>query len=137
MRSTTSAPALVALLGLLTAPAAGAAEPAADPGHAMYLRYCGACHGSAGKGDGVAGSFMTPKPTDLTQIAAKHGGTFPFQGVMAYIDGTNDVRQHGDPAMPVWGETFRAESAWDMGRRVEIQGKLMLITDYVRSIQTK
>jgi hypothetical protein len=50
---------------------------------------------------------------------------------------TNDVRAHGDPAMPVWGETFRAESAWDMGRRVEVQGKLMLITDYVRSIQAK
>jgi hypothetical protein len=39
--------------------------------------------------------------------------------------------------MPVWGETFRAASAWDMGRRVEVQGKLMLITDYVGSIQTK
>jgi uncharacterized lipoprotein YbaY len=39
--------------------------------------------------------------------------------------------------MPVWGETFRAESAWDMGRRVEVQGKLMLITDYVQSIQAK
>jgi mono/diheme cytochrome c family protein len=103
----------------------------------MYLRYCSACHGPAGKGDGIAGSFMTPKPADLTQIAAKHDGTFPFQAVMAYIDGTNDVRAHGDPTMPVWGETFRAASAWDMGRRVEVQGKLMLITDYVGSIQTK
>jgi mono/diheme cytochrome c family protein len=137
MQPTTSLAVLATLLGLRLAPAARAAEPAADPGRAMHLRYCSACHGPAGKGDGIAGSFMTPKPADLTQIAAKHDGTFPFQAVMAYIDGTNDVRAHGDPTMPVWGETFRAASAWDMGRRVEVQGKLMLITDYVGSIQTK
>lgn len=137
MPSPTCLATLAALLGLLIAPAVRAAEPAGDPGRAMYLRYCGACHGPAGKGDGIAGSFMTPKPADLTQIAAKHDGTFPFQAVMAYIDGTKDVRAHGDPVMPVWGETFRAEAAWDMGRRVEVQGKLMLITDYVRSIQAK
>src|SRR5262245_32871849 len=130
--------ALTAALGLLAA--AGvlrAADESSDPGRAMYLRYCGACHGPQGKGDGIAGSFMTPKPADLTQIADKNGRTFPFQSVVAYIDGTKDVRAHGDPGMPVWGEMFRAESAWDMGRRVEVQGKLMLITDYVRSIQTR
>jgi len=130
--------ALTAALGLLSA--AGvlrAADESSDPGRAMYLRYCGAYHGPQGKGDGIAGSFMTPKPADLTQIANKNGGTFPFQSVVAYIDGTKDVRAHGDPVMPVWGEMFRAESAWDMGRRVEVQGKLMLITDYVRSIQTR
>ena len=137
MASTTSLAALAALLGFLIAPAVCAAEPAGDPGRAMYLRYCSACHGPVGKGDGIAGSFMTPKPADLTQIATKHDGTFPFQTVMAYIDGTNNVRAHGDPTMPVWGETFRAEAVWDMGRRVEVQGKLMLITDYVRSIQAK
>jgi hypothetical protein len=103
----------------------------------MYLRYCGACHGPQGRGDGVAGSFMTPKPADLTLIAAKHDGTFPFQQVMAYIDGTQDVRAHGDPVMPVWGEEFRAEAGWDMGRRVEVQGKLLLITDHVRSLQAR
>jgi hypothetical protein len=80
---------------------------------------------------------MTPKPADLTHVAKKNGGTFPFQGVMAYIDGTKGVRAHGDPVMPVWGEMFRDDSAWDMGRRVEVQGKLMLITDYVRSIHTR
>jgi mono/diheme cytochrome c family protein len=133
---------LAALLGnVLAVLVAGvpvrAGEPSVDPARAMYLRYCGACHGPAGKGDGIAGTFITPKPADLTQLAVKNGGTFPFQAVMAYIDGTQDVRAHGDPTMPVWGETFRAEAAWDMGRRVEVQGKLMLITDYVRSIQTK
>ena len=42
---------------------------------------------------------------------------------------------HGDPDMPVWGEVFSADSVAPVGRRIEIQGKLMLLTDYVRSIQ--
>jgi mono/diheme cytochrome c family protein len=131
------ASALVALLTILSVPSVGGAEPATDPGRARYLRYCGACHGPDGKGDGIAGTFMTPKPANLTQIAQHNDGKFPFQGVMAYIDGSNDVRAHGDPAMPVWGEVFRAEASWDMGRRVEVQGKLLLITEFVRSIQSK
>jgi mono/diheme cytochrome c family protein len=133
-----SLPITMLAAALVTPLGAGAlAAEQADPGRAMYLRYCGACHGPQGKGDGLAGSFMTPKPADLTQIAKKNGGTFPFQGVMAYIDGTKEVRAHGDPVMPVWGEIFLAESTWDMGRRAEVQGKLMLITDHVRSIQAR
>jgi mono/diheme cytochrome c family protein len=130
--------ALTTALGLLSAAGVlGAADQPPDPGRAMYLRYCGACHGPQGKGDGITGSFMTPKPADLKELARKNRGAFPFQGVLAYVDGTKDVRAHGDPVMPVWGEMFRAESGWDMGRRVEVQGKLMLITDHVRSIQAK
>jgi mono/diheme cytochrome c family protein len=125
------------LLPLLLAVSTAGAEPTETPGQAMYLRYCGACHGPNGKGDGVAGTFMRPKPADLTQIAAKNGGTFPFQTVAAYIDGSTDVRAHGDPTMPVWGEMFHAEAGWDMTRRAEAKSKVQLITDYVRSMQAK
>jgi mono/diheme cytochrome c family protein len=125
----------VALLAVLHTSLPASAAETTDPGRAMYLRYCGACHGPAGKGDGIAGSFMTPKPTDLTQLAKRHGGTFSTHQVMSFIDGTTDVRAHGDPVMPVWGEMFRAEAAWDMSRRAEVQGKLLLITEYLRSIQ--
>ena len=111
---------LAVLVLLLAAGGVRASEPANDPGQAMYLRYCGACHGPDGKGDGIAGSFMTPKPANLTRIAQENGGTFPFQRVVAYVDGKDDVRAHGDPAMPVWGEMFRAESTWDVSRRAEV-----------------
>jgi mono/diheme cytochrome c family protein len=121
------------VLGVTSVPAV-AAEPG-HPGRAVYLRYCGACHGPGGKGDGLAGTFMRPKPTDLTAIAARHGGEFPFGQVMGYIDGTSDVRAHGDPDMPVWGQVFRDDGTWDATRRAAIRGKLMVITDYVRSIQ--
>jgi mono/diheme cytochrome c family protein len=90
---------------LLAVPAFADAD---DPGQMLYLRYCGACHGPAGKGDGVAGKFMRPKPADLTGIAKAHGGAFPFDETMKVVDGRNSVRAHGDPDMPVWGETMRA-----------------------------
>jgi mono/diheme cytochrome c family protein len=106
-------------------------------GEAMYLRYCGACHGPGGRGDGVASSTMRPQPADLTEIAKRNGGTFPTMKVMHYVDGTEHVRAHGDPAMPVWGEIFREEAISDMTRRVEVRGKVMEIITYLGSIQAK
>lgn len=126
--------ATLSVLGLLLPPQ-GLAGGAAPPGRVLYLRYCGACHGPDAKGDGVAGTFMRPKPTDLTRIAARNDGTFPFTRVMADIDGTNTVRAHGDPDMPVWGEVFRDESTWDAARRADVRGKLLVITDYLQTIQ--
>jgi mono/diheme cytochrome c family protein len=114
-----------------------AADATLEAAHKTYLRYCGSCHGAAGEGDGMVAAFLTPKPPDLTQLATKSGGTFPAHKVMTYIDGTSDVRAHGDSSMPVWGEVFKAEAAWDHARRAEVQGKLLLITEYLRSIQAK
>ena len=119
------------LAGLLLATAASAA----NPGEEIYLRYCGACHGPGGKGDGLAGTFMTPKPSDLTKIAERSGGEFSEGAVMRYIDGTETVRAHGDPAMPVWGEVFKLDAADPASRHAEVRGKLLLITDYLRAIQ--
>jgi mono/diheme cytochrome c family protein len=129
-------------VGLLAGPltrsvwAADAAETT-SPGKAMYLKYCAACHGESGKGDGVVSGFLQPKPTDLTQLAKKSGGSFPFMAVVEAIDGTNTVRSHGDPSMPVWGEIFRAQATDSLGRHAEVRGKVMVITEYVRSIQAK
>ena len=115
---------------------AGGAETD-PPAKALYLKYCAACHGASGKGDGVVSGFMQPKPPDLTLIAKKNGGEFPFMTVAEDIDGTSAVRAHGDPAMPVWGEVFRSDLPSSMARQAEIRGRIMLITEYVRSIQVK
>ena len=121
---------------VLTAMSARAADTD-DPSRAVYLRYCGACHGPGGKGDGIAGGFMRKRPTDLTQLAKQNGGSFPFLRTMETIDGRNTLRAHGDPDMPVWGEIFADRSTWEIGRRAEVRGKLMVLTDYVRTIQEK
>ncbi len=101
----------------------------------MFLRYCGTCHGPQGVGNGVMSGFLKKKPADLTQLAKKNGGEFPFHRTMQFIDGTQDVRAHGDPDMPVWGEVFKHETAVSPTRQAEIRGKILLITLYVRSIQ--
>ena len=115
----------------------GHAAENAQPGEVMYRRYCGACHGPAGRGDGVASSTMRPPPANLTEIAKRNGGTFPTMKVMHYVDGTDHVRAHGDAAMPVWGEVFREEAIPDMTRRTEVRGKVMEIVAYLESIQAK
>ncbi len=134
----TLASVAVSLLAtLLYGPVTVGAAEAGNPGKALYLQYCSSCHGSGGQGDGVVAGFLTPKPTDITELAKKNGGKFPFVETMQQIDGTQTVRAHGDPTMPVWGESFRQELAATPDRQARVRGKLMLITEYVRSIQAK
>jgi len=126
---------------LLLAPAlawgAEASPGTAAQGHKLYLRYCSACHGDAGKGDGIVSGLMSPKPTDLTQLARASGGTFDAAAVRRSIDGRETVRAHGDPDMPVWGEVLTSEAGPVTDREAVVQAQVALITDYLASIQAK
>jgi|MudIll2142460700_1097286.scaffolds.fasta_scaffold52723_2 mono/diheme cytochrome c family protein len=125
------------MVAALLLPRTHAAAAAGDPGKNVYQRYCGACHGPEGKGDGALKGFLTSKPTDLTQMAKKAAGEFPFLQVMRIIDGTEPIGPHGNTDMPVWGERFQYESTAAPADQVEVRGKLLLITDYLRTIQEK
>jgi mono/diheme cytochrome c family protein len=50
-----------------------AVEAAGDPakGKAAYDKYCMACHGPQGKGDGPAGKLLKPPAADFTSPASK------------------------------------------------------------------
>jgi mono/diheme cytochrome c family protein len=43
-------------------------------GHHYFVRYCSACHGVEGRGDGPAASALRTPPADLTRIAQRRGG---------------------------------------------------------------
>jgi mono/diheme cytochrome c family protein len=115
----------------------GAAPEPDTPSKATYVRYCSACHGRDGKGDGPVATWLTAKPTDLTQLAKNAGGEFPMLKVIQSIDGTTAVRAHGDSDMPVWGDRFRADVGTSLARQAQVRGKIMLIADYLRTIQAK
>jgi mono/diheme cytochrome c family protein len=114
-----------------------AARATEAPARATYLKYCGSCHGPAGKGDGAASSFLNPKPADLTQFAKRNGGVFPFDRVMSAIDGTQPVRGHGSSDMPVWGEAFNPSAAQSSATQADVRGRLQLLTEYIRSLQVQ
>jgi len=127
--------ALAAVVLVSTAQVQGK-EPI-PPAKAAYLRYCSACHGESGKGDGVVSHLMNPRPSDLTQLAKKNKGEFPFMRVLRIIDGRETLRAHGDPDMPVWGEIFAMEAPGSLQKEATIRGKVLLITEYLESIQEK
>jgi mono/diheme cytochrome c family protein len=123
-------------LALVPAPRTTLAADADNPGRIVYLKYCGACHGPEARGDGIVSTFMTPRPVDLTKIAKNHEGKFPFMNTMRILDGTNSARAHGDPDMPVWGEIWKQGTISGVNERAEVKGKLVLITEYLLSIQS-
>jgi mono/diheme cytochrome c family protein len=127
------------LVGLVIAVAIAGSTAAAgdDPGRALYQRYCGACHGREGRGDGPVAGSLGEHPADLTTIAREHGGQFPAIEVMAIIDGTTAVRSHGVSEMPVWGEVFRPQPGWSLAEHATAKGRLLLITEYLETIQRK
>jgi mono/diheme cytochrome c family protein len=99
-------------IGLLAAPgwaqAASAPDlPAAAKGKITYVRYCVACHGPGGRGDGpVAADLRVPVP-DLTTMAQRSGGQYPYDRVVRIVTFGETVRGHGSVDMPAWGEAFK------------------------------
>ncbi len=116
---------------------AGVANADESPGKKLFTQYCGSCHGPDGRGDGVLSGVLKEKPADLTLIAKNNGGEFPRQKVMRFIDGTTDVRAHGNPDMPVWGEVFKEQLADSPTQQAEIRTTILEITNYIATIQQK
>lgn len=134
-RTTLVAASLAASALLLIGSAARAQDDA--QGKQLFIKYCGSCHGPDGKGDGYLSGALKQKPADLTLIAKKNGGKFPEQTVMRFIDGTTDVRAHGNPDMPVWGEVFKEQIGSSPTQQAEIRATILAIVNYIGSIQQK
>jgi len=99
----------------------------------MYMAYCASCHGADGKGNGPAAAALKTQPTDLTQISAKNGGTFPDVHIAQIIKGDSSTAAHGSKEMPVWGPMFL-----EMGHdTAQVQLRIRNLTKYLASIQQK
>lgn len=131
--------------------AAGSDDPAIAQGKELYGEYCASCHGPGGKGDGPDAAKLDKKLEDLTTIAKRNGGKFPFYEVMLTISNRPPTGQdqdaslpgaasHAGGKMPGWGQVF-ARQEGSKGTSLDLQlqttGKIMLITEYLQSIQVK
>ncbi|MFZ0135529.1 MAG: cytochrome c [Candidatus Sulfotelmatobacter sp.] len=109
-------------------------RPARIPieGAKLFQHNCAECHGSDGRGHGPGALALKHTVPDLTLIAQRNGGKFPYERVREIIEGKQAARlAHGDQEMPVWGPIFHdIESDQDWG-----EVRLEAVTRQVESMQ--
>lgn len=90
------------------------------------------CHGKAADGHGPMASILKARVPDLTAIAKKNGGIFPFTRVQKTIDGTESAGLgHGTREMPIWGPLFsQVTTDQDFGKV-----RIYNLAKYLQSIQ--
>ena len=67
---------------------------------------CASCHGDTGRGDGLAGRVLRPRPADFRiHMAAGHTDQELFNWISNGVDGT---------AMPAFGNQFSEQQRWDV-----------------------
>lgn len=112
-------------------------KAAITDGGALYQELCAVCHGENAKGDGPAAEALKKAVPDLTTLAAKNGGEFPFEKVEEIITGKNRVVAHGTVDMPIWGRAFESVRLdWSRSQREAFaQQRIYNITEYLSTIQ--
>jgi mono/diheme cytochrome c family protein len=104
-------------------------------GEEVFTKYCAACHGESGRGDGPVARGLATAVPDLTIIARKYGG-FPTMLVSDTIDGRGArIDSHGTRTMPVWGYEFWVEEGGDVVAQREMKQVVATLVEYIRSIQ--
>ena len=125
--------------------AAGARDsPAADQnqlpsnyvpsGQQMFKQYCAACHGADAKGHGPARAALKMPAADLTTLAKRHGGKFPYEYVTGVLRFGPGVPSHGSANMPTWGPIFEYLDNHNEG---SVQQRIKNLCDYLASLQEK
>lgn len=123
----------ITLLAAVLATGAGAQDnPVAD-----YMNACASCHGPDGTGSGPMARLLTVEVPDLTGLAARHDGVFPYDRVVQTISGQYGLRGHGD-AMPVWGDRFKDEAGGDAyGAEGAAMRRIEALADYLEVLQAE
>ncbi len=129
---------------LAASAAAHAAEPGVvDVGKYEYDGSCAVCHGPAGKGNGPLSLQLSHPVPDITQLARRNHGVFPFSRVYEVIDGRQEIAAHGTRDMPVWGRIFSNQSSiyFDnyppMDRDAAVRSRILALTEYISRLQAK
>ena len=121
----------------------------ADAGKSEFQSSCATCHGIDGKGKGPLAGQLKVAPTNLTALAKKNNGVFPFDAVYETIDGIKVIIAHGTRDMPIWGNRYtpvpnRALSPkssrffdFSYDPEVVVRTRILAVIDYLNRIQEK
>ncbi len=107
-----------------------------ERGRDLFRIYCRTCHGESGTGDGPTAAVLKTKPSDLTRLAERNNGEFPFDRVYSSIDGRQGILAHGARSMPIWGLAFQ-ELDTDVNQEDQVRGRILQLIRYLESIQTR
>ena len=134
---------LASLLILICA-AAAAGSPGADDkfpstyvpsGQVMYKEYCAVCYGDDAKGQGPFVSTLKMMPPNLTTLAKRHQGKFPYDYVSnIFRFGPGPTILHGSADMPTWGPIFRY---FDKNSERAVEQRIKNLCNYLASLQEK
>lgn len=127
---------------------AGAQQPTAaaekfDLGKHEYESACAVCHGLTGKGEGPFASYLQRSAiADITTLAKKNNGVFPFRRVYEVIDGTQLTGAHGNRDMPIWGARYKFEAAkqfyeFPYESEAATRARILALTEYLYRLQEK
>jgi mono/diheme cytochrome c family protein len=114
--------------------AVGQAPSPAASGKKTYVHYCASCHGSDARGNGPAAPVLKTTPPDLTTLAKRHGGKFPYDYVFNVLRFGTRFASHGSSDMPIWGPIFGSMENYD---EVAVRKRIKDLSDYLASLQQK
>jgi mono/diheme cytochrome c family protein len=106
----------------------------AASGKQTYMQYCASCHGVDARGDGPAAFVLKTPPPDLTTLAKRHGGKFPYEYVSDVLRFGMRIVAHGSSEMPIWGPIFGSVDNFD---EVAVRKRIKDLSDYLASLQQK
>lgn len=103
-------------------------------GKNTYAHYCASCHGTDARGNGPAVAVLRTAPPDLTTLARRHGGKFPYDYVFDVLRFGTRFASHGSSDMPIWGPMFGSMDNYD---EVAVRKRIKELSDYLASLQQK
>ena len=104
-------------------------------GQETFMRFCAACHGESGQGDGPVSEGLPIAVPDLTGLQKRRGDNFPEDVLRKIIDGQETVVVHGTRFMPVWGYEFWVEEGADDAAKERVEVIVDNLIEYLRSLQ--
>jgi mono/diheme cytochrome c family protein len=106
----------------------------AASGKQTYMQYCASCHGIDARGDGPAAFVLKTPPPDLTTLAKRHDGKFPYEYVSDVLSFGTRILSHGSSDMPIWGPIF---GSLDNYNEPAVRKRIKDLSDYLVSLQQK